>query len=200
MGSLFIGLIVGLAIGVVALYLYMPKVAMKKIDSFLTGLMSSSETIREFLSRNLTATEFERLINELKRNLSAQIYIRISERSVSDGAAHLLVAQVSTRLSSNQVESEQRQGFFGRKMDALKNVVMGHAENIIENNKEFIEKTLSDKINDVITKNGEEIIADLVNKEIDNILSRPVSSLFQGNEKVITELKQNLSNNLLGKR
>lgn len=196
---LVIGLIVGLVIGAVALYLYMPKVAKKKIDNFLSGLKSSNETIGEFLSRILTEQEARRFVNELKRNLSAQIYLRISERSVSENAAHLLVTQVSTRLTPNEEEYKSQQGLFGRGNDMLKNFVKGHVEGMVENNKDYIEQALSNKLHDVIVKNGEDIVAHIVNQEINHILSHPVSSLFQGNENIINKLKQQFSSVILGK-
>lgn len=200
MGYLIIGLIVGLVIGAGVLYLYMPKIAKKKIDSSLTELMSRNETIGEFLSRILAEPKAERFINELKKNLSAQIYLRIYERSVSDNAAHLLVAQVSTKLTPNEVERESQQGIFSRGKDMLKNLVKGHVEGIIENNKDYIEQALSNNIHDVITQNGEDIVAQIVNQEIDHILSHPVSSLFQGNEEIINKLKQQFSTVLLGNK
>ena len=199
MEKTIIGLIVGLVIGAVVMYLYMPKAAKKKIDHFLNGLMASNETIEDFLSSILTKQEAERFINELKKNLSAEIYLHISGRSVSDGAAKLLVDQVCTRLTSNEEESELQQGFWDRKKDAIKIIFKDYLEYFIQNNKEFIEQTLSDKINNVITQNGVELVTNLVNQEIDHILSLPVSSLFQGNENTINELKQQLSANLLGK-
>ena len=198
MWSLIIGLIVGSLIGAVVLYLCIPQLAKKKIDNFLSELMSSNETIGEFISRILTESEAKLFVNELKKNLSAQIYLGISERSVSDNAAQLLVDQVSTRLTPNEEENESQQSFFGRGKDILKNFVKGHVENIIENNKDTIEQTLSDKIHNVIAQNGEKVVTNIVNQEIDTLLSRPVSSLIQGD--TMNELKQKFSDVLLGKR
>lgn len=200
MWYLFIGLIVGLVIGAVVMYLYIPKAAKKKIDNFLTGLMSSNETIGEFLSRILTNPEAKRFVNKLKKDLSEQIYLRISECSVSDGAAHLLVEQVCTRLTLDQVGSELPQGFFGRGKDMLKNIIKDYIESVVRKNECLIEQTLSSKINDIITQNGETLVANIVNQEIDHILSRPVSSMFQGNEETINKLKQQFSTVLMGKK
>lgn len=200
MWYLIIGLIIGLVIGAGALYLYMPKAAKKKIDSFLTGLMSSNETIGGFLSRILSEAEVDCFVNELKKNLREQIYSRISNRSVSNGAAHLLVEQVCTRLTLDQVGSELPQGFFGRGTDMLKNIIKDYIEKVIRKNEGLIEQTLSNKIHYIITQYGEAVVANIVNQEIENIFSRPVSSLFQGNEETIYKLKQQFSDMLIGKR
>ena len=200
MWYLIIGLIVGLVLGSGVLYLYMPKIAKKKIDSFLTGLMPSNETIGGFLFRILTEPEAKRFVNELKKKLSDEIYSRISNRSVSNVAAHLLVEQICTRLTLDQVGSELPQGFFGRGTDMLKNIIKDYIEKVIRKNEGLIEQTLSNKIHDVIAQNGEAVVANIVNQEIDRILSRPVSSLFQGNEETMNKLKQQFSDMLIGKR
>ena len=192
------GLIIGLVIGAVALYLYMPKVAKKKIDNFLMGLITSNVTIKEFLFRHLAAEEAERFVCELKRKMSVQIFSRISEQSVSDSAAHMLVAQVSTRLTSGE-EHESQQGFFGKGKDMLKNLVKGHVEEMVQNNKDYVEQILSNKIHDVIVQNGEVVVANIVSQEIDSFLSRPLSSLFQGDEDMLDELKQQFGTILKGK-
>lgn len=192
MEYLLIGLGVGMAIGLLITYLCMRKVARDKIDRFITGTFSSNETIRAFLSRHLSTTEMLNIVDGLKSNLSAMIYSRVSDRSVSTGAAHMIVTKINYHVAPHGERDDSKHGLFRNAANMVVDAVKARAEAAIENNQPVIEENLGNKINEVITKNGKSVISDIVNDEVEKILSMPMSRLFEGNEQLLISLKQKM--------
>lgn len=63
------------------------------------------------------------------------------------------------------------------------------AEEAINNNRDLIEQKLADKINEIIKNNGEEMVSQLVDSEIDKILEKPMHELIEGNDDLLAMLK-----------
>lgn len=191
MTKLIIGLVVGLAIGGLAAFFVIRKATVKKIGTFIDSLTSSKETIRQFFMRYLSEKELENYVKDLKDKLSSKIFARISDPSVSNEVSHVVVERLADKLStSDEDKAPSKHGFWGDAIGAVKDVLKSRAEETLVKNQAVIEQMLSGKIGEVVLNNGKEIISSIIDNEIDKILSQPVSTLLEGNEEMITIIKQ----------
>lgn len=191
MTKLIIGLVVGLAIGGLAAFFVIRKVTVKKTGNFIDSLTSSKETIRQFFMRYLSEKELENYVRSLKDKLSSKIFARISDPSVSNEVSNVVVERLADKLSTNDEDkAPSKHGLLGNAMGAVKDVVKSHAEEALVKNQVVVEQMISGKISEVVLNNGKEIISNIIDNEIDNILAQPVSTLLEGNEEIITTIKQ----------
>lgn len=198
MANIIIGMIVGLLIGLILTILVIRAKAKKKIDNFIVDITSSNETVKQFLNRYLSDNELEDFINGIKSRISMQIYSNLSDSSVSESISHHVFQALESKLSThNDEKNTSKQGFFGNAFSAVKDAIKNRVENVVMNEQSVIEQTISDKIHDIIISNGKDIISDIVDAETDKILSKPLASLFGGNEKTIHMIKQRIASELL---
>ena len=191
MTKLIIGLVVGLAIGDLVAFFAIRKVTVKKNGDFINSLTLSKETIRQFFMRYLSEKELENYVRDLKDKLSSKIFSMISAPSVSSDVSHVVVERLADKLStSGEDKAPSKHGFLGNAMGAVKDVLKSRAEETLVKNQAVIEQMLSGKISEVVLNNGKEIISSIIDNEIDKILSQPVSTLLEGNEEMITTIKQ----------
>lgn len=191
MTKLIIGLVVGLAIGGLAAFFVIRKATVKKIGNFIDGLVLSKETIRQFFLRYLSEKELDNYVRDLKEKLSSMLYARISDPSVCDDVSRIVVERLADNLStSDEDKAPSRHGLLGNARRAVRHVLRSHAEEALVENQDVIEQMLSGKISEVVLNNGKEIISSIIDNEIDKILSQPVSTLMEGNEEMITTIKQ----------
>ena len=192
MELLFIGLGAGLAIGSLAVYLCMRKIASRKIDKFISEFMWSSETIGSFIRRHLTAEDANDFVNGLKTNLSCMIYNQITDKKLSEDVSKKAVERICKTLTPNsQVKEQSRFGRLGQVVGTVVDAVREYAESSIEKNRDVIEKVLSDKLNEVM-RNGNAFVSNIVNSGVERILAMPVSSLLEGNEQTVAVLKKRI--------
>ncbi len=188
---MIIAIICSFVVGAALALLVVRKVATSKIDKFISGIQNYQGTIARFMERYFAPDEFRLFVSNLKENLSQKIYARLSDKSFGDDVSHVTLGYVQDKLSGNREETQQdNQGFLKSTFRAIKNAVKGGAETILEANRGSIEERLSEKINEVISADGYAIVSNIVDKEVDKILSMPVAKLFEGNEQLITSLRQ----------
>lgn len=191
MTKLIIGLVVGLAIGDLVAFFAIRKVTVKKNGDFINSLTLSKETIRQFFMRYLSEKELENYVRDLKDKLSSKIYALISDPSVSSDVSHVVVGHLVNKLSTDDEEKDtSKRSFRESAMETLKNMLKSRAEEILVKNQEVIEQLLGEKINKAVLNDGNEIISSIIGNEIDKLLEQPVSTLMDGNEEMITTIKQ----------
>jgi uncharacterized membrane protein YheB (UPF0754 family) len=73
------------------------------VESFLSVQKVNKETVRVFLSHYLKDEEITSVSDSINKNLSEQIYKKLSDSNIGKSIAHIVVENISDKLSSNGV-------------------------------------------------------------------------------------------------
>lgn len=188
--NIIIGILIGAAATAVAILLSRRKIAARKVNGLIENLKNNGETIRRFLVRYLGEKETDEIVARLKQSLCEKIYAKLSDGNVGESVSGMVVDRICDRLSEHNHENQHEEhGLVGHIIRSVADRVADGAEEAIHNNRDLIEQKLADKINEIIKNNGEEMISQLVDSEIDKVLEKPMHELIEGNEDLLEMLK-----------
>lgn len=171
-------------------------------DDFFSTQKSNKETLREFLSHYLTATEIERTENSVNEELTKLLYHKLAESSVGDQIAHIAVTHVMRKMQNlgsgigdtlkdegigsgggiGNMISRGIESIFGSK-------AKNEASNFISALATPVEQALAKNINEMLQNNSEEIVGNLIGDEINNLMARRMCDLLEGKDDKIEQIK-----------
>ena len=143
----------------------------KGYDTFINKQKVNSESLRTFLSHFLSKEDLDKIQSDTGRELASQIHSRLADSNLGTTLAHVAVEHTISK---------------------MENSLLGIAFNI----EQFLillqepaEHLLLKHINQILSKNSEEIITDLIGQESDKLLDTAVCDLLRGHDEQLLQLR-----------
>ena len=155
------------------------------IVDFIANQKTNSETVAQFLEHYLSREEVAALADSVKEGLTRQMYDKISDSELGRQVAKAAMEYVADKINSNGAADilSEIGGLVGGLGMAAKLLFTGSVINkFLELLREPVERFLAKNVNEILQKNGDAIIGNLVESEIDKLLSRPVKDLLAGQD------------------
>ena len=160
------------------------------VEDFLDTQKHNGETVRQFLGHYLSDEEINTISHNVNESITKQTYSKLSDSSVGDKVAHIVIEHVSQKFSldgAQELISSLMGVMSGIKGMAASlfggNVVVRFLELL----KEPAEHFLAKNINNMLKNNGEEIVSNMIGGEVDNILNKPVCKLLEGHDEQLEQ-------------
>lgn len=155
------------------------------IVDFIANQKTNSETVAQFLEHYLSREEVETLADSAKEGLTRQMHDKISDSELGRQVAKAAMEYVADKINSNGAADilSEIGGLVGGLGMAAKLLFTGSVINkFLELLREPVERFLAKNVNEILQKNGDAIIGNLVESEIDKLLSRPMKDLLAGQD------------------
>lgn len=155
------------------------------IVDFIANQKTNSETVAQFLEHYLSREEVAALADSAKEGLTRQMHDKISDPELGRQVAKAAMEYVADKINSNGAADilSEIGGLVGGLGMAAKLLFTGSViSKFLELLREPIEQFLAKNVNEILQKNGDVIIGNLVESETDKFLSRPVKDLLAGQE------------------
>ena len=140
-------------------------------DTFVVRQKVNGETLRTFLSHFISNHDLEKIQTDAGGELASQIHSRLADSSLGNMLAHAAVEHAISKMENSLL------GF------------AFNAEQFLILLQEPAEHLLSKHINQIISNNSEEIVANLIGQESDKLLDTPVCELFKGHDEQLIQLR-----------
>lgn len=153
------------------------------IVDFIANQKTNSETVAQFLEHYLSYEEVAALADSVKEGLTRQMHDKISDPELGRQVAKAAMEYVADKINSNGAADilSEIGGLVGGLGMAAKLLFTGCVINkFLELLREPVERFLAKNVNEILQKNGDAIISNLVESETDKFLSRPVKDLLAG--------------------
>ena len=155
------------------------------IVDFIANQKVNEESVSQFLEHYLSREEVATLADSVKEGLTRQMYDKISDSELGRQVAKAAMEYVADKINSNGAADilSEIGGLVGGLGMAAKLLFTGSVINkFLELLREPVERFLAKNVNEILQKNGDAIIGNLVESEIDKLLSRPVKDLLAGQD------------------
>lgn len=155
------------------------------IEDFIAKQKANSETVAQFLEHYLSREEVSTLADSAKEGLARQMHEKLSNPELGRQVAHAAMTYIAEKMSSNGSEDilSEIGGLAGGLGLAAKLLFTGSVINkFLELLREPVERFLAKNVNEILQKNGDGIIANLVGSETDKFLAKPVKELLAGQD------------------
>lgn len=153
------------------------------IEDFIANQKVNEESVSQFLEHYLSREEVTTLADSAKEGLTRQMHDKISDPELGRQVAKAAMEYVADKINSNGAADilSEIGGLVGGLGMAAKLFFTGSViSKFLELLREPIEQFLAKNVNEILQKNGDAIIGNLVESEIDKLLSRPVKDLLAG--------------------
>lgn len=153
------------------------------IVDFIANQKTNSETVAQFLEHYLSHEEVATLADNAKEGLTRQMHDKISDSELGRQVAKAAMTYVADKINSNGAADilSEIGGLVGGLGMAAKLLFTGSVINkFLELLREPVERFLAKNVNEILQKNGDAIIGNLVGNETDKLLARPVKDLLAG--------------------
>ena len=153
------------------------------IEDFIAKQKGNSETVAQFLEHYLSREEVAALADNVKEDLTRQMHDKLSSPELGRQVAKAAMAYIAEKMNAKGAEDilSEIGGLIGELGMAAKLLFTGSVINkFLELLREPVEQFLAKNINEILQKNADAIISNLVESETDNFLSRPVKDLLAG--------------------
>ncbi len=158
------------------------------ISGFFETQKQNEETVEQFLLHYLTDEEIKSMTHGINKTLTSQIKSKLADDTVGETIAHVAVEHVINSMSYNP-------------NDVLGNIVglpLFFGEQILRMVLSAlripVERKLSRNINDILKNNSEEIVSNLIGKEVADFLKTPVKDLLYGKDELIQKIIEKAMN------
>lgn len=155
------------------------------IVDFIANQKVNEESVSQFLEHYLSREEVATLADSAKEGLTRQMHDKISDPELGRQVAKAAMEYVADKINSNGAADilSEIGGLVGGLGMAAKLLFTGSVINkFLELLREPVERFLAKNVNEILQKNGDAIIGNLVGIETDKFLSRPVKDLLSGQE------------------
>lgn len=153
------------------------------IEEFIAKEKANGETVSQFLEHYLSRGEVMTLADNAKEGLTRQMHNKISDPELGRQVAKAAMTYISEKITSNggtDILSEIG-GLMGGFGMAAKLLLTGSIiTKFLDMLREPVERFLAKNVNEILQKNGDAIIGNLVGNETDKLLARPVKDLLAG--------------------
>ena len=155
------------------------------IEDFIAKQKGNSETVAQFLEHYLSRKEVAALADNVKEDLTRQMHDKLSSPELGRQVAKAAMAYIAEKMNAKGAEDilSEIGGLIGGLGMAAKLFFTGSVINkFLELLREPVERFLAKNVNEILQKNGDAIITDLVGSETDKFLAKPVKELLAGQD------------------
>ena len=155
------------------------------IEDFIAKQKGNSETVAQFLKHYLSHEEVAMLADSAKESLTWQVHDKLSNPELGRQVAQAAMTYIAEKMGAKGAEDilSEIGGLIGGLGMAAKLLFTGSVINkFLELLREPVEKFLAKNVNEILQKNGDAIIANLVGSETDKFLTKPVKNLLAGQD------------------
>ena len=155
------------------------------VEEFIETQKHNQETVKEFLGHYLSDNEIATISQNVNESITKQTYTKLSDASVGEKVAHIAIGHVAEKLSIDGAQ-ELLAGLGGAMM-GLGGMAAGlFGGNIVARFlgmlREPAEHFLANNINTMLKNNGEEIVSNMVEGEVEGFLNKPVCQMLEGHD------------------
>ena len=155
------------------------------VEEFIETQKHNQETVKEFLGHYLSDDEIAAILQNVNESITKQTYTKFSDASVGEKVAHIAIGHVAEKLSIDGAQ-ELLAGLGGAMM-GLGGMAAGlFGGNIVARFlgmlREPAEHFLANNINTMLKNNGEEIVSNMVEGEVEGFLNKPVCQMLEGHD------------------
>ncbi len=140
-------------------------------DTFVGRQKVNGETLRVFLSHYISSQDLEMIQSDAGGELASQIHSRLADSNLGNMLAHAAVEHAISKMENSLL------GF------------AFNAEQFLILLQEPAEHLLSKHINQIISNDSEEIVANLIDQESGKLLDTPVCDLLKGHDEQLIQLR-----------
>ena len=161
------------------------------VEEFLETQKSNQESVGEFLKHYLSEEELQGIVASINSNLTSQVHTKLSDSEVGKNVAHIVVENVVEKMKAmNPAEllNEIVDGLGGMMVGAL-NLLGGNIlKKFFSLLREPAESMLANNINNMLQKNGAEIVSNMIGNEAQSFMKTPVTTLLEGKDEQIKQI------------
>lgn len=155
------------------------------VEEFIETQKHNKETVKEFLGHYLSDDEIATISQNVNESITKQTYTKLSDASVGEKVAHIAIDHVAEKLSIDG--AQELLAGLGGTMRGLGGMAAGlFGGNIVarflDMLREPAEHFLANNINAMLKNNGEEIVSNMVGREVEGFLNKPVCKLLEGHD------------------
>ncbi len=150
------------------------------INEFFDTQRRNPETVREFLSHQMSAQEVDAIIDNVKKNLTNEVGQKIAAADLGEQIADTVVQHISAKLSIDGLDIPLP----GMLRTVMGNSIWGKLASMME---KPIRNFLAKNINQMLADKGPEMAANLINREIDDFSAIPMQQLLDGKDAQIAQ-------------
>ena len=165
------------------------------MEEFIAKEKANGESVSQFLEHYLSHEEVLTLADNAKEGLTRQMHDKISDPELGRQVAKAAMTYISEKITSNGGEDilSEIGGLVGGLGMAAKLFFTGSViSKFLELLREPVERFLAKNVNEILQKNGDAIISNLVESETDKFLSRPVKDLLAGQEAKLADAENTM--------
>lgn len=155
------------------------------VEEFIETQKHNQETVKEFLGHYLSDDEIATISQNVNESITKQTYTKLSDASVGEKVAHIAIDHVAVKLSIDG--AQELLAGLGGAMRGLGGMAAGlFGGNIVAKFlgmlREPAEHFLANNINSMLKNNGEEIVSNMVEGEVEGFLNKPVCQMLEGHD------------------
>ena len=159
-------------------------------EEFIATQQRNNETVAQFLGHYLSKEEIYTIAQNINQSITKQTYEKLANSSVGEKVAHIAIDHVAQKLTIDGAQ-ELLSGIGGT-LGGLGGMAAGlFGGNIVAKFlgmlREPAEHFLAKNINTMLRDNGEKIVSNMIDGEVDNFLNKPVCQLLEGHEKQLAQ-------------
>lgn len=155
------------------------------VEEFIATQQKNSETVVQFLEHYLSKEEIDSISKSVNQSITKQTYDKLADSSVEEKVAHVAIDHVAKKLTIDG--AQELLAGIGGALGGIGGMAAGlFGSNIVAKFlsmlREPAEHFLANNINTMLRNNGNEIVSNMVDGEVNNFLNNPVCLLLEGHE------------------
>lgn len=163
---------------------------MNGVQEFIDKQKDNHETLEQFLLHYVSKDDIESLAISVNDNITREAHEKVTSPEIGKQVAHAAMDYVAEKLSAGG--AQEVLDSIGI-MSGIKGAVgMLFGKDVITKFlsllREPAENYLAGNINNMLQKNGDEIISNLIGNETDKILSKPVKDILRGKDEQLDKI------------
>lgn len=161
------------------------------VEEFLEMQKSNQESVGEFLKHYLSEDELQGIVASVNANLTSQVHNKLSDSEVGKNVAHIVVENVVDKMKAmdpTEILSGLAGGLGGIKAAAATmfgGSILGKFFSLL---REPAENMLANNINNMLQKNGADIVSNMIGNETQTFMDTPVATLLEGKDEQIKQI------------
>ena len=155
------------------------------VEEFIETQKHNPETVKKFFGHYLSDNEIATISQNVNESITKQTYTKLSDASVGEKVAHIAIDHVAEKLSIDG--AQELLAGLGGAMRGVGGMAAGlFGGNIVAKFlgmlREPAEHFLANNINSMLKNNGEEIVSNMVEGEVEGFLNKPVCQMLEGHD------------------
>lgn len=161
------------------------------VEEFLNTQKKNQESVAEFLRHYLSEKELQGIVASVNTNITNQVHHKLSDSEVGKNVAQIVVDNVVDKMKvmdPTELLSGIAGSLGGLKAAAvtmLGGSVLGKFFSLL---REPAENILANNINNMLQKNGAEIVSKMIGNETQTFLNTPVEKLMESKDEQIIQI------------